>query len=159
MTARSVLGFFSIAFGVMGLVFVLSPSLTLSFFDWMVYGGYEASPVQADLMDGETRRYAGFIYQVLGAVLFGWAVLLTLVIRGPQLDTGDTGDTGDTKKASHLMDAWTWRVFAASFAAWFVVDTTMSLATGFWQNAVFNTLFGIAVAVPLVLGWRTATHR
>lgn len=153
MMARSVLTIFSIAFGVMGLVFVLSPSLTLSFFDWMVYGGYDASPVQATLMDGETRRYAGFIYQVLGAVLFGWAVLLTLVIRGPRFEADDQ------TQVSHLMDAWTWRIFAASFVSWFILDTTMSLATGFWQNAVFNTLFGILVAIPLILGWGKATRR
>ena len=53
------------AFGVVGLVFVVSPSLTLSFFDWMVYGGSSASPIPPDLMEGETRGYAGFIYQVL----------------------------------------------------------------------------------------------
>lgn len=153
MTARSVLGVFSIAFGVMGLLFVLLPGLTLSFFDWMVYGGYDASPVQSGLMDGETRRYAGFIYQVLGAVLFGWAVLLTLVIRGPRLET----DSATT--AAQVLDAWTWRVFATSFVAWYVLDTTMSLVMGFWQNAVFNTLFGIVVAVPLILGWNKATQR
>ncbi len=153
MTARSVLGAFSIAFGVMGLLFVLLPGLTLTFFDWMVYGGYDASPVQAGLMDGETRRYAGFIYQVLGAVLFGWAVLLTLVIRGPRLETDNATTT------AQALDSWTWRVFATSFVAWYVLDTTMSLVVGFWQNAVFNTLFGIAVAVPLVLGWNKATQR
>ena len=147
MTSRHLLMALSVAFGAMGLFFVLSPSLTLSFFDWMVYGGKDASPVPASLMAGETRRYAGFIYQVLGAVIFGWAVLLALVIRGPQLDGG-----GDTDMARRVGD-WTWHAFALSFAAWFVVDTAMSLVMGFWQNAVFNSVFGVAVAIPLIVGW------
>lgn len=147
MTSRHLLMALSGAFGAMGLFFVLAPSLTLSFFDWMVYGGTTASPVPASLLDGETRRYAGFIYQVLGAVIFGWAVLLAMVIRGPQLQ-----DMSETQTARHVRD-WTWHAFALSFAAWFVVDTTMSLVTGFWQNAVFNSLFGVAVAVPLIVGW------
>jgi len=151
MTSRTLLMALSVALGAMGLFFVLSPNITLSFFDWMVYGGTEASPVPASLMDGETRRYAGFIYQVLGAVLFGWAVLLTMVIRGPQL----AGDT-DPETRTTLRD-WSWRAFALSFAAWFVLDTTMSLIMGFWQNAVFNTLFGVVIAIPLIAG-RPRSH-
>ncbi len=133
----------SVAFGAMGLFFVLSPSVTLSFFDWMVYGGTDASPVPASLMAGETRRYAGFIYQVLGAVIFGWAILLTLVARGPE----------KAETSPDRISGWMWRCLALSLGGWFVLDTSMSLVTGFWQNAVFNTLFGISAAVPLLL-WR-----
>jgi len=152
-TSRHLLMALSVAFGAMGLFFVLSPSVTLSFFDWMVYGGTDASPVPASLMAGETRRYAGFIYQVLGAIIFGWAVLLALVIRGPQLD-----GVADTDRARRV-DDWTWYAFALSFAAWFVLDTAMSLVMGFWQNAVFNCLFGIAIAIPLIVGWPRRHNR
>jgi hypothetical protein len=31
-----------------------------------------------------------------------------------------------------------------------VPDTTVSLWTGLWPNAVLNTVFGLAFAVPLV---------
>jgi len=144
MTPRTIVIAFSVAFGLMGLIFVLLPSATLLFFDWMVYGGYDASPVQTHLNGGETRRYAGFIFQVLGAIILGWAVLLAWVARGPgQLDTA----------AAHRVAEWGWRGIAISFAAWFVVDTTMSLIMGYWQNAVFNTLFGVAMALPLAAGW------
>jgi len=141
MTGRGGLAVITVAFGLMGLVFVAAPSLTLSFFDWMVYGGGAGSPVPPELMEGESRRYAGFIYQVLGAVIFGWAVALTLIVRGPDI---------------RAADAWAHRTFALSFYGWFIVDTSMSLLTGFWQNAVFNTLFFIAVT-PFFLAWRRQT--
>lgn len=143
MTARALLMTLTAGFGAMGLTFVLAPSLTLSFFDWMVYGGTSASPVPPDMMEGETRRYAGFIYQVLGAVIFGWAVALWLIVRGPDANNPDN---------------WAVRSFALSFGAWFVVDTAMSLAMGFWQNAVFNTLFGVGAAATW-LAWRRKQSR
>ncbi|MEO0961359.1 MAG: hypothetical protein AAFY01_02940 [Pseudomonadota bacterium] len=148
MTSRHLLMILTGAFGAMGLFFVLSPSMTVSFFDWMIYGGYEASPVQAGLMQGETRRYAGFIYQVLGAVIFGWAILLTLVVKGPT----------ETQITTGAIAPWLWRCVALSMGGWFVLDTAMSLVMGFWQNAVFNTLFGVAAAVGLFL-WRPQDTR
>jgi len=41
-------------------------------------------------------------------------------------------------------------VFAASLAAWYFPDTLFSLWTGYWPNAVLNSVFALLFAVPLV---------
>lgn len=129
-------------FGVVAIVFVMSPSLSVAFFDWMVFGGVSHSP----LVDNDARHYAGFIYQVLGAIMFGWVVLLWLAINQK-----------DDTAGSPL---WGLRAYAISFAAWYVVDTSMSLVMGYWQNAIFNSGFALAACLPLYLAWsqtKTAT--
>lgn len=45
-----------------------------------------------------------------------------------------------------------WNLIALSVAAWFVPDTSYSLLSGFWQNAVLNTVFAGLFAIPL---WAT----
>ena len=42
-----------------------------------------------------------------------------------------------------------WFTCTVSLAAWFVSDTMVSLANGFWQNAVLNAVIAILFAVPL----------
>lgn len=39
-----------------------------------------------------------------------------------------------------------------SLVAWFVPDTLYSLASGFWPNAVLNSVFALVFALPL---WAT----
>jgi len=39
---------------------------------------------------------------------------------------------------------------ALAMAVWFVIDSFMSIATGFWLNAVSNTLIAIGLIVPLL---------
>ncbi len=121
---------------VMGLGFVALPQVTLGFFDWMLFGSLEASPI----IGPEARTYAAFIAQVLGAVLAGWALLLICLVR-----MAVAPDPG-----------WRWRAFALSFGGWFIVDTAASLATGFWQNAVFNLCFAVLIVPPLVVLLRRA---
>jgi hypothetical protein len=42
---------------------------------------------------------------------------------------------------------------------WFVTDTVLSLATGFWQNAVLNVVLAVLFAVPLAATWRACDRR
>ncbi|MBC8042814.1 MAG: hypothetical protein IAF08_05140, partial [Rhizobacter sp.] len=42
-----------------------------------------------------------------------------------------------------------WNTLAASVGIWFTVDSTYSLISGFWQNAVFNVVFFVCFAIPL----------
>jgi hypothetical protein len=87
--------------------------------------------------------YLAFVYGVLGAVMLGWAVLMLLVLAGPFRRGEPEG----------------WRMLAWPLAIWFVVDTTWSLATGYWQNAVLNAAFGLAFAIPLAATWRAFQRR
>lgn len=98
-------------------------------FDALGFGG-SLGRAPADLAD-----HVVLVQGVLGAVMFGWAVLLLAVVR-----IGLRG--GDSR--------WWWAV-SASLSAWFVIDTGFSLAVGSWQHAAFNLPFAVAFAVPLTV--------
>jgi hypothetical protein len=115
--------------GVSGAVFVVAGTLTTSLFEWIVFGSAE-SPIPV----GAAARYVTFVYGVLGAVMVGWACLLWPLVRGP----------------IRRRESWAWSAIAASVGVWFVVDSTLSLASGFGENALLNLVFAIAFAVPLL---------
>jgi hypothetical protein len=70
---------------------------------------------------------------VLGAVMVGWATALLMVVLGP------------FARRSRLA----WSTVAVSLAGWFLVDTSLSLASGHWPNAVLNVVLAVLFAVPL----------
>ncbi len=77
-----------------------------------------------------------FAVALMGAVTLGWA--LTLMV---------------TFDAAHRLGAQagpTWRGVIASAAAWFVIDSGLSIATGFGLNAVSNTLLMAGLLLPLL---------
>ncbi len=116
--------------GAFGLAMVLLPGPVESFFNWMVFGSTETPAA----FSSEAAEYSRFVYGVLGAVMAGWMALIAAVVTGP-LRAGER---------------WAWLAVAASLGGWFVVDTAHSLVTGFPENAIFNVLFALALAPPLV---------
>ena len=46
-----------------------------------------------------------------------------------------------------------WNLIALSVGTWFLSDTAYSLVSGYWQNALLNTVFFILFALPL---WATS---
>ena len=111
------------------LVPLVFPGLARAAFAWLVYADADRFATFAP----EAVRYASFLHGVLGAVMFGWAVALFLIVRGPLAAGG--------------RDAR--RVVTASLVAWFIPGTTFSFASGVWQNVALNLLFMAAFAVPL----------
>lgn len=106
---------------------VFSPEFTQRFFDAILF--YDGtSPVQ-----GAAVEYIRFTYGVLGAVMIGWMAALIPIIRGP----------------FRRGEPWGWMVIAISLGLWFLVDTMLSIVSGFWQNAVLNTVFIVLFAIPL----------
>jgi hypothetical protein len=120
--------------GVFGLTCVLLPDVIAAFFNLLIFGrtvlptgfGLAAAP------------YLSFVYGVLGAVMLGWAVLMMMVVEGPFRRGERAG----------------WHMIALPFGVWFVVDSTWSLSTGYWQNALLNAAFALAFAIPLAATWR-----
>lgn len=57
-------------------------------------------------------------------------------------------------KALHAVDPATaapiWRYLLFAGLVWFVIDSTISVATGFWMNAVSNTILMMLFLIPLV---------
>lgn len=78
-------------------------------------------------------RFQRWIYGVLGSTMAGWGVLLTAVVAGP----------------FKRREAWAWWGLVAALGLWYAVDTGISLYYGAVFNGAFNTLFLIALALPL----------
>ncbi|MDQ7840938.1 MAG: hypothetical protein RDU83_07915 [bacterium] len=116
-----------------GLSLILLPGPMQRAFESLYFSPRALSPLEPD-----AAAYAAFMGGVLGAVMIGWAVLLLFVLYGP----------------FRRMDALAWDMIAASLVAWFVADTGFSLWSGFWQNAILNTVMLAAFSVPLVGTYR-----
>lgn len=114
------------------LVLVLAGDLALRLFDFLGFGPGAASDAFLD--------YLRLPFAVLGAVMFGWMVLLFAVVRGP-LRRGEP---------------WAWNAVVLSLATWFALDTGMSFALGFPAHALFNVAFAVALAIPLIGLCRTS---
>jgi uncharacterized membrane protein YhaH (DUF805 family) len=119
---------------VFGILLVLAPGLAREGFSLLVYGDRQ----QIATFGSGAAHYIGLVHAVLGAVMFGWGLALLLVVRGLFARGAREG----------------WQIVVVSVAAWFVPDTTFSLWSGFWQNAVLNLVFIILFAIPL-----TATYQ
>lgn len=85
-------------------------------------------------LDADSARLMRFFMVPLGATMAGYFVLAALVVR-------------------HTFprdDRWAWRAMAWSLAAWFVVDTSLSIAVGAWFNVwIVNVPYAVLVAVAL----------
>ncbi len=114
---------------VFGLVLVVAPAFARLGFSWMIYG----DPSHIDAFGNEAARYVSLTHAVIGGVMVGWGLALFAISRS-WLARGD---------------AMAWRIVAMRVAAWYVPDTSYSLASGFWPNAVLNTVFAALLALPL----------
>lgn len=76
-----------------------------------------------------------FATALMGAVTLGWGITTLVAIRAA-LALGDAGTA-------------TWRGILTALLAWYVLDSFMSVATGYWLNAVSNTVILAAFAVAL----------
>lgn len=108
---------------------VVAPNLIQQFFDIMFFSSSQAHTAFGDA----ATSYIKFVYGVLGAVMIGWMTTLLCIL------------VGSFRRGER--EAW-WAV-ATSIVVWFTIDSGLSVLTGFWQNAVFNTLFLILFVIPL----------
>ncbi len=77
-----------------------------------------------------------FSLGILGAVTLGWSLTLLAAVRAAHL-------LGDRAKP-------VWVLVTSSLVVWYVVDTALSVATGFGLNAIPNTIFAAAFLLPIV---------
>ncbi|MEQ1867279.1 MAG: hypothetical protein HOP13_09260 [Alphaproteobacteria bacterium] len=82
--------------------------------------------------DAPTRFSQG----VLGAVTIGWGVTVLLMLPAV-IDLGEKGRTF-------------WIAIAAGLAAWFVIDSALSIATGFGLNVIANTALAVGFLIPML---------
>jgi hypothetical protein len=78
-----------------------------------------------------------FSLGVLGAVSIGWSVTMFAAMQAAnQLD----------RQSGRPI----WVMITASVVCWYLIDSTLSIATGFWMNVVPNTILLAAFLVPVV---------
>ena len=117
-----------------GAVMVIAPAFIHGLFSWIIYG----EPFRTREFGNEAARYIGLIHGILGAVITAWGAMMLAVLF----------------TSLRQPDRHAWVLFACSLFAWFIADTTYSLLTGFWQNAVFNVLFLVLFAPGLIGTWK-----
>lgn len=84
-----------------------------------------------------------FAIGLMGAVTMGWGGTLFAVFQAAHcLDTANARPI--------------WRLVAGVAIIWFIIDSAISIATGFWLNALSNTVFIALLFLPII---RTAALR
>ncbi|WP_224815146.1 hypothetical protein [Hasllibacter sp. MH4015] len=85
----------------------------------------------------EMTPHLRFALAVMGPVTMGWA--LTLI-----------GATEATRHLPKPIAAKTWLWITAGVLAWMVIDSILSVVTGFALNLIPNTLYLVAFLVPVI---------
>jgi len=89
-------------------------------------------PLPADL--GGAFR---FTTALCGAVTLGWALTFLAIVQAAW-------------DATPAAAARIWRAVTVSVAVWFVIDSGVSVATGYTRNAISNSLLVIAYLIPVL---------
>lgn len=84
-----------------------------------------------------------FSLALMGAVTLGWGATVLAVVRA-------------TDAIPHAAATAMWRGITIAILLWYVVDSGLSVATGFWRNALSNT---VLIGWYLLLMRRSATDR
>jgi len=125
--------------GLAGLVMLFGMSLAIQglhadrVFTWLLFDGDYPESFGPELL-----AYVRFVTGVLGAVMAGWAVLMVIVLWGP----------------FRRRERWSWNALVISLALWFVVDTWLSLAAGYPENALLNAAIAAGFIPALAVTFR-----
>ena len=112
-----------------GLLMVVAPGLTKQGFGLMIY----QNASQFSLFDPQASKLFELAHAVMGSVMAGWGALMFMLVR--RLPRSDVKDTLN--------------MLSVSLLVWFVPDTTFSVYSGLWQNAVLNASFAFLYGVGL----------
>lgn len=77
-----------------------------------------------------------FSLAVLGAVTVGWSLTLLAAVQA-------ANQLGDQARS-------VWVLVTGSLVVWYVIDTALSLATGFGLNVIPNTIFLAVFLLPII---------
>ena len=80
------------------------------------------------------KTFYNWMFGVYAAIELSWAVLLLLILIYP------------FKKK----EKWAWYALLGCFLIWFGIDTSVSLAFGFYLNAINNGIFFLLLLLPLL---------
>ena len=112
----------------------------------LVGGGLEASSAPVRLLfwilNGpeplDLTAQMRFSLTVMGAVTIGWSLTMAAAVQAAVL----LGERGRS----------IWVLLVGAVSCWFLIDTPMSIVTGYAMNAVPNTLIFAAFLLPILRG-------
>jgi hypothetical protein len=93
--------------------------------------------------DADASRYINFLYALLGAVMIGWMVTVLFVLMG----------------AFRRGERAAWNAVTLSIVTWYLIDSSVSILSGFAANAVLNTVFLALFIIPLAATYRQFYRR
>ena len=88
-------------------------------------------------MPGDIDMLHRFSIGLMGAVTMGWGMTLYVAFQAIHL-------------ADRAHGPRIWRNLTLAALIWYVIDSSISVATGYWLNAVSNTLFIALYLIPLL---------
>ncbi|MBN2176067.1 MAG: hypothetical protein JW722_00240 [Demequinaceae bacterium] len=99
-----------------------------------VIDGWFNTPFWGDVdPDAMVADFQSWAYSVMGAAMLGLAVLIG----------------GVAHVAIRRGERWGWWTVAGAIGGWYALDTGASALGGVWPNVVFNSVFFLAIVVPL----------
>ncbi len=85
----------------------------------------------------EMTPFLRFCLAVMGPVTLGWCLTLFAAITA-------------ANRLDHAAARPVWMLITAGAVTWFVIDSALSVATGFWRNVIPNTGYLIAYLLPVL---------
>lgn len=107
------------------------PEIMKALFSLLIYSSTTAIDSE---FSREAVQYMVLNHRVIGAIGVGHVSLLLMVLLGPFRRGLREG----------------WYMLVVSLTMWLVAETFVSLATGFWQNAVVCITYGSGLTIPLI---------
>ncbi len=93
-----------------------------------------------DLLDGPRELvmsdHLRFSLAVMGPVTLGWCITLFAAIRA-------------AGHLAHEQARPVWLLLTIATLTWSVIDSILSVATGFWPNLIPNAIYTIAFLIPV----------
>ena len=117
--------------GLFGLALaVLGPELGLLGFYPYFTDSLWGLPAEPELV----QRFSSWLFGVLGATTLAWGALMACIVAVP----------------FRRREPWAWWALVLSLTLWYPLDTTLSLTSGVWPNAILNTLALLMILPPLL---------
>lgn len=90
---------------------------------------FSGDPATADMFDQPAVRFG---VGIQGALTLGWGLTMLTLVQAASIGPQQ------------------WRTLSAALLIWFVIDSAISISTGFWLNAVSNTALIVAYLIPVL---------
>ena len=121
---------------VLGVVLALVPQVTQSTMGIFVYDTVVGEGTFAALTEAELATQ-NLLYGVMGSLMVAWMIVIGWLVHVP----------------FRRGERWAWLALDVSIFAWFIIDSVVSASNGMPVNVLFNLVFLLLFAIPLLATW------